>query len=156
MGLISWLASVMVLAALTVHAEEGPHRFSVDLPTGWQQASHLRLVLEGMTVAGGQPFKLRAAAILEGAEPVMLGSAGIVGDRSVGSAPRRLPTLLIDVTRPLGKLADRLVRNRPSRSASKLSMVAMCRWEGSTGRCNQSGWKRAGATSRTAATTGSG
>ena len=108
MGLISWLASVMVLAALTVHAEEGPHRFSVDLPTGWQQASHLRLVLEGMTVAGEQPFKLRAAAILEGAEPVMLGSAGIVGDRSVGSAPRRLPTLLIDVTRPLGKLADRL------------------------------------------------
>ena len=39
----------------------------------------------------------------------MLGSAGIVGDRSVGSAPRRLPTLLIDVTRPLGSLADRLV-----------------------------------------------
>lgn len=108
MGLISWLASVIVLAALTVHAEEGPHRFSVDLPTGWQEASHLRLVLEGMTVAGEQPFKLRAAAILEGAEPVMLGSAGIVGDRSVGSAPRRLPTLLIDVTRPLGKLADRL------------------------------------------------
>ncbi len=108
MGLISWLASVIVLAALTVHAEEGPHRFSVDLPTGWQEASHLRLVLEGMTVAGEQPFKLRAAAILEGAEPVMLGSAGIVGDRSVGPAPRRLPTLLIDVTRPLGKLADRL------------------------------------------------
>jgi hypothetical protein len=80
MGLISWLASVIVLAALTVHAEEGPHRFSVDLPTGWQEASHLRLVLEGMTVAGEQPFKLRAAAILEGAEPVMLGSAGIVGD----------------------------------------------------------------------------
>jgi hypothetical protein len=109
MGLISWLASVMILAALAVHAEEGPHRFSVDLPTGWQQASHVRLVLEGMTVAGGQPFKLRAAAIVEGAEPVLLGSAGIVGDRSVGSAPRRLPTLLIDVTRPLGSLADRLV-----------------------------------------------
>ncbi len=109
MGLISWLASVMILAALAVHAEEGPHRFSVDLPTGWQQASHVRLVLEGLTVAGGQPFKLRAAAIIEGADPVMLGSAGIVGDRSVGSAPRRLPTLLIDVTRPLGSLADRLV-----------------------------------------------
>ena len=109
MGLVSWLASVMVLAALTVQAEEGPHRFSVALPTGWQQASHVRLVLEGLTVAGGQPFKLRAAAIIEGADPVMLGSAGIVGDRSVGSAPRRLPTLLIDVTRPLGSLADRLV-----------------------------------------------
>ncbi|MGB4887394.1 MAG: hypothetical protein WBP05_07000, partial [Nitrospira sp.] len=109
MGLVSWLASVMVLAALTVQAEEGPHRFSVALPTGWQQASHVRLVLEGLTVAGGQPFKLRAAAIIEGAEPVSLGSAGIVGDRSVGSAPRRLPTLLIDVTRPLGSLADRLV-----------------------------------------------
>jgi hypothetical protein len=109
MGLSSWLASVMILAALTVHAEQGPHRFSVDLPTGWQQASHVRLVLEGLTVAGGQPFKLRAAAIIEGADPVMLGSAGIVGDRSVGSAPRRLPTLLIDVTRPLGSLADRLV-----------------------------------------------
>ncbi len=108
MGLISWLTSVMILAALTVHAEEGPHRFSVDLPTGWQQASHVRLVLEGMTVAGGLPFKLQAAAIIEGAEPVILGSAGIVGDRSVGSAPRRLPTLLIDVTRPLGSLADRL------------------------------------------------
>lgn len=40
---------------------------------------------------------------------MLLGSAGIVGDRSVGSAPRRLPTLLIDVTRPLGSLADRLV-----------------------------------------------
>ena len=74
MGLISWLASVMILAALAVHAEEGPHRFSVDLPTGWQQASHVRLVLEGLTVAGGQPFKLRAAAIIEGADPVMLGS----------------------------------------------------------------------------------
>ncbi|MBX3346312.1 MAG: hypothetical protein KF806_13360 [Nitrospira sp.] len=109
MGRISWLTSVMILAALTVHAEEGPHRFSVDLPTGWQQASHVRLVLEGMTVAGGLPFKLQAAAIIEGAEPVILGSAGIVGDRSVGSAPRRLPTLLIDVTRPLGSLADRLV-----------------------------------------------
>ncbi len=108
MGRISWLTSVMILAALTVHAEEGPHRFSVDLPTGWQQAPHVRLVLEGVTVAGGQPFKLRAAAIIEGAEPVILGSAGIVGDRSVGSAPRRLPTLLIDVTRPLGSLADRL------------------------------------------------
>ncbi|MBA5872144.1 MAG: hypothetical protein GDA68_19415 [Nitrospira sp. CR2.1] len=108
MGRISWLTSVMILAALTVHAEEGPHRFSVDLPTGWQQASHVRLVLEGMTVAGGLPFKLQAAAIIEGAEPVILGSAGIVGDRSVGSAPRRLPTLLIDVTRPLGSLADRL------------------------------------------------
>ncbi len=112
MGLISWLASVMVLAALTVHAEEGPHRLSVDLPTVWQQASHFRLVLEGMTVAGGQPFKLRAAAILEGAEPVMLGSAGIVGDRSVGSAPRSLPTLLIDVTRPLRSLTDRLATQR--------------------------------------------
>lgn len=108
MGLISWLASVIILAALTVQAEEGPHRFSVDLPTGWQQASHVRLVLEGMTIAGGQPFKLRAAAIIEGAEPVLLGSAGIVGDRSVGSAPRRLPTLLIEVTRPLRSLADRL------------------------------------------------
>lgn len=108
MGRISWLTSVMLLAALTVQAEEGPHRFSVDLPTRWQQAAHVRLVLEGMTVAGGQPFKLRAAAIIEGAEPVMLGSAGIVGDRSVGSAPRRLPTLLIEVTRPLGSLADRL------------------------------------------------
>ena len=109
MGLSSWLASVMILAALTVHAEQGPHRFSVDLPSGWQQASHVRLVLEGMTVAGGQPFKLRAAAIIEGAEPVILGSAGIVGDRSMGSAPRRLPTLLIDVTRHLASLADRLV-----------------------------------------------
>jgi len=108
MGLVSWLASVMVLAALTVQAEEGPHRFSVDVPSGWQQASHVRLVVEGMTVAGGQPFKLRAAAIIEGAEPVILGSAGIVGDRSMGSAPRRLPTLLIDVTRPLDSLADRL------------------------------------------------
>lgn len=47
MGLISWLTSVMILAALTVQAEEGPHRFSVDLPTGWQQASHVRLVLKG-------------------------------------------------------------------------------------------------------------
>ena len=105
---ISWLAGIVILAALAVQAEVGPHRFSVDLPTGWQQASHVRLVLEGMTVAGGQPFKLRAAAIIEGAEPVMLGSAGIVGDRSVGSAPRRLLTLLIDVTRSLGSLADRL------------------------------------------------
>lgn len=108
MGLISWLTSVMILAVLTVHAEEGPHRFSVDIPSEWQQASHVRLVLEGMTVAGGQPFKLRAAGIIEGTEPVMLGSAGIVGDRSMGSAPRRLPTLLLDVTRPLGSLADSL------------------------------------------------
>ncbi len=105
---ISWLAGIVILAALAVQAEVGPHRFSVDLPTGWQQAPHVRLVLEGMTVAGGQPFKLRAAAIIEGAEPVMLGSTGIVGDRSVESAPRRLPTLLIDVTRPLHSLADRL------------------------------------------------
>ena len=38
-----------------------------------------------------------------------MGAAGSVGDLSVVSAPRRLPTLLIDVTRPLGSLADRLV-----------------------------------------------
>ncbi|MCK6499155.1 MAG: hypothetical protein L6Q38_06705, partial [Nitrospira sp.] len=108
MWLASWLMGLMTLAALTVQAEEGPHRFSVDLPTGWQQASHVRLVLEGMTVRGGQPFKLRAAVIVEGAEPVLLGSAGIVGDRSIGSALRGLPTLLIDVTRPLGSLAEHL------------------------------------------------
>ena len=59
MGLISWLASVMILAALAVHAEEGPHRFSVDLPTGWQQASHVRLVLEGMTGLTYNPLTKR-------------------------------------------------------------------------------------------------
>lgn len=52
---------------------------------------------------------------------MLLGSAGIVGDRSVGSAPRRLPTLLIYVTRPLSSLADRLA----TQSAVTISIEAV-------------------------------
>ncbi|MEX5213525.1 MAG: hypothetical protein NW703_05120 [Nitrospiraceae bacterium] len=93
--------------SIPVVAGGGPHRFTVALPVGWQDAPRIHLVLEGVIVPGNRPLKLRVTTVTDEPRHIVLGSAGIVAVRPTMAEPRRLPSLLIDVTRSLKKLPRR-------------------------------------------------
>jgi hypothetical protein len=97
------------MASLTMpaYADEGTHRFTVALPAQWHDATKVRLVLEGVTVPGNRPLKLRVTTVTDERHILVLGSAGIVAVRPTMSEPRRLPPLLIDVTKSLKALPER-------------------------------------------------
>ncbi len=100
--------SFITSLSMPSHADEEKHHFTVALPAQWQHATGIRLVLEGVTVPGDRPLKLRVTTITEEQQILVLGSAGIVAVRPTMSGPRRLPTLLIDVTQALKLLTTQL------------------------------------------------
>ena len=90
--------SFITSLSMPIHADEENHHFTVALPAQWQHADEIQLVLEGVTVPGDQPFKLRVTTTTEDQQSLLLGSAGIVAAGRTKSGPRHLPALLIDVT----------------------------------------------------------
>ena len=92
---------------MPVHADEGNHRFTVALPADRPDATRTHLVLEGVTLPGNRPLKLRVTTVTETQQTVVLGSAGIVAERRTRSEPRRLPIFRIDVTESLKALPKR-------------------------------------------------
>ncbi len=86
---------------MPVHADEGNPRFTLALPPASSDASRIHLVLEGVTVPGDQPLKLRVISVTDRHQTVVLGSAGIVAARPTMSEPRRLPLIRLDVTQAL-------------------------------------------------------
>jgi hypothetical protein len=100
--------SFITSLSMPIHADEENHHFTVALPAQWQHANRIRLVLEGVTVPGDRPLKLRVTAITEEQQSLVLGSAGIVAAGRPKSGPRHLPALLIDVTQALKLLTTQL------------------------------------------------
>jgi hypothetical protein len=112
MRVVALALTLLAGLSMPVVAGEGPHRFTVALPVGWRDAPRIHLVLEGVTVPGNRPLKLRATTVTDEPRNIVLGSAGIVAVRPTMAEPRRLPTLRIDVTRALKQLSERQDRSQ--------------------------------------------
>ena len=131
----------------TVQAEEGPHRFSVDLPTGWQQASHVRLVLRGVTVAGDNRSnceRLRSSkerSLSYWARRASWGSVGRIGSTTPADPADRCDATPQCVGRSPCYATD---HHDPHRSRR----WPQCAGRGSTGQRKQSGWKGRAAAQR--------
>ena len=100
---------VLVISAVicaAAHAEGEPQRFVVPLPEHWQDATRFRLVLEGVTIPGDVPLKLRVTANTRGGREIFLGSAGIEAISRTRSEERHLKSLRLDVTRSLKRFLE--------------------------------------------------
>ena len=83
---------------MPVHADEGNHRFTVALPADRPDATRIHLVLEGVTLPGNRPLKLRVTTVTETQQTVVLGSAGHGAERRTRSGPPRRPKISNEVT----------------------------------------------------------
>ena len=72
------VVTLIASLCMPVHADEGNHRFTVALPADRPDATRIHLVLEGVTLPGNRPLKLRVTTVTEAQQTVVLGSAGIV------------------------------------------------------------------------------
>ncbi len=99
--------SLIASLSMPAHADEEKHHFTVALPAQWEDATRIRLVLEGLTVPGDRPLKLRVTTVTDEQQTMVLGSAGIVAERRTRSEPQLLPTFRIDVTQSLKALPKR-------------------------------------------------
>ena len=76
-----WRCIVISLAAIvslsSAAATDQPTPFVVPVPTNWSNATRIRLVLEGVTVPGNVPLKLRVTAVSQGGQEEFVGSTGI-------------------------------------------------------------------------------
>lgn len=110
------LSLAMIRLVAPVHADGDSALLVVPLPLEWKDAARIRLVLEGLTVPGNRPLKLRVTTATADQREVFLGSAGIeaLGPRESGA--RRVPDFRLDITRAL----KRFLENR--RSAPTLEL----------------------------------
>lgn len=102
--------SCLVLASASSADRADPVRsFSLSLPPKWRDATNIRLVVEGMTVARNQALKLRVTAIGSDGPETFLGSAGVPASGG-NAAIEQLPPIRIDVTRALKGLPGSLTK----------------------------------------------
>jgi hypothetical protein len=106
MGLL--LATMVCISCASATGDSGSSIFVVSVPTNWANAARIRLVLEGATVPGNIPLKLRVTTS-QGEQEMFIGSTGIEALGPDESKPRHLPLLMLDVTRSI----KRLLESRP-------------------------------------------
>lgn len=100
------LLAVMVYLSSALAKDSEPLLFVLPVPTDWQSATSIRLVLEGVTVPGNVPLKLRVTTMSRDGQEVFVGSTGIEALGRDESKPRPLPLLQLDVTRSLRRLLE--------------------------------------------------
>jgi hypothetical protein len=101
------LAGVMSLSLST--AKDNETQFVLPVPEDWQTATRIRLVLDGVTVPGNVPLKVRVTSKGQDGQEVFIGSAGIEALGRDKSQARPLPILQLDVTRSLRRLLENRV-----------------------------------------------
>jgi hypothetical protein len=106
-----WRCAVLLLAAMVclwsaLAKDSEPLKFVLPVPTNWPSATRIRLLLEGVTVPGNVPLKLRVTTIGPDGQEVFVGSTGIEALGRDESKPRPLPVLQLDVTRSLRRLLE--------------------------------------------------
>ena len=120
-----WRCIVISLAAIvslsSAAATDQPTPFVVPVPTNWSNATRIRLVLEGVTVPGNVPLKLRVTAVSQGGKEEFVGSTGIEALGPDESKLHELPVLQLDVTRSL----RRLLESRPEEKTIELHIQAV-------------------------------
>jgi hypothetical protein len=120
-----WRCIVISLAAIvslsSAAATDQPTPFVVPVPTNWSNATRIHLVLEGVTVPGNVPLKLRVTAVSQGGQEEFVGSTGIEALGPDESKLHELPVLQLDVTRSL----RRLLESRPEEKTIELRIRAV-------------------------------
>ena len=101
-----FLAMITCLSPMLAAVNGEPLVLMLPVPTNWQSATHIRLVLEGVTVPGNIPLKLRVVSLSQEGQEVFVGSTGIEALGRDQSEPRHLPVLPLDVTRSLRRLLE--------------------------------------------------
>lgn len=104
-----------------VHADGGPQRFTASLPENWQEATRLRLVIEGIRTPGDTPLKLRVTATADEGGETLLGSVGVEAIGPTRSESRYIRSLRMDVTRSL----RRYLQNKADASTVELQIQAV-------------------------------
>lgn len=102
-------------------ATDQPTPFVVPVPTNWPDAMRIRLVLEGVTVPGNVPLKLRVTAISQGGQEEFVGSTGIEALGRDEVKLHQLRVLQLDVTRSI----RRLLESRPDQNTIELRVQAV-------------------------------
>ena len=115
------LAAIVRLSSSAATDDEKPTLFVVPVPTNWSNASRIRLVLEGVTVPGNVPLKLRVTAINQDGQEEFVGSTGIEALGRDESKLHQLSVLQLDVTRSL----RRLLEGRPEEKTIELRIQAV-------------------------------
>jgi hypothetical protein len=82
----------------------------LPLPTGWREAAPIRLILEDVSLPGNRPLKLRITFSKVEGQETTLGTVGIPAVGPDRRAPLRLRRVPFDVTRPLKRLSDEVLR----------------------------------------------
>jgi hypothetical protein len=98
------LATIACLSRTWAEVNDHALAFMLPVPTNWQSATHIRLVLEGVTAPGNIPLKLRVTTLGKDGQEVFIGSMGIEALGRDESELRHLPVLQLDVTRSLKQL----------------------------------------------------
>jgi hypothetical protein len=101
-----FLATIACLSRTLAAVHGAPLTFVLPVPANWQSATHIRLILEGVTLPGNVPLKLRVTSPGQDGQEVFVGSTGIEALGRDKSAPRHLPVLQLDVTRSLRQLLE--------------------------------------------------
>lgn len=100
------LAAIMWLSSAAATDDGTPAPFVVPVPTNWANATQIRLVLEGVTVPGNVPLKLRVTTVSQESQEEFVGSTGIEALGRDESKPHELPVVQLDVTRSLRRLLE--------------------------------------------------
>lgn len=103
------MAAIMRLSSAAGTDDGKPIPLVVPVPTNWSDAGRIRLVLEGVTVPGNVPLKLRVTTVSQGSQEEFVGSTGIEALGHDESKPHELPVVQLDVTRSL----KRILESRP-------------------------------------------
>jgi hypothetical protein len=103
------LGGMMCLSPASARNNNERLPFVLPVPTNWSSATRIRLVLEGITVPGNVPLKLRVTSISQDGQEVFVGSTGIEALGRDEREARHLPVLQLDVTRSLRRLLENRV-----------------------------------------------
>jgi hypothetical protein len=86
--------------------------FALPVPTDWLSATRIRLVLEGVTVPGNVPLKLRVTSTSQDGKEVFVASTGIEALGRDESKAHYLPILQLDVTRSLRRVLENRISEK--------------------------------------------
>ena len=100
------LVLIMVMLCPSVFADGGAKQFTLDLPPNWPDAERVRLLLENVTVPANRPFKLRASVKGREGSKIVLRSVGIEATGPNRTGVRTIPSMPLDVTRPLRRFLE--------------------------------------------------
>lgn len=103
--IVPLLMAIVCVSCTSAKGDDKLSTFVLQVPTNWQSASQIRLTLEGITVPGNVPLKLRVTTGREGNEN-FLGSTGIEALGREESKPHHVRALKLDVTRSLKRVLE--------------------------------------------------